>query len=220
MKTTSIENNKLENSNLVGETAALPGETETGILTGENGGGEGFTRIARIDTNSVAATSNGETRDVDKAMAARRRMMAELTGLRRRLAENSVRLAELERSGDINDAAVLGEIGRLQVLAGLLPGRIAAREVEDENSEEDLTAAVNQFIREHLNPRVRRLIERTRAVVEGELAPHFRDRAALRVRKVESLAWSVTAHPVRGAMEHAEGALKSWAMTEQAESTV
>src|SRR5690348_7566625 len=80
---------------------------------------------------------------VEAAMAGRRRVQAELRGLRELLASNSARLAELETTGDIKDAGVITEIGRLQVLAGLLPRRIAARDAEDAKAEEALTQAVN-----------------------------------------------------------------------------
>jgi tRNA(Ile2) C34 agmatinyltransferase TiaS len=119
-------------------------------------------------------------------------------------------------------------LSRLQVFAELLPRRIAVKEVDDVKAEETLTQATNQFIHEHLGPRVRRLAARTRVIVESELASHYRERAALivavaqsqRVQSIERLAWTATVRPERGAIAHAEGALKSWAAVDEFEKTL
>jgi hypothetical protein len=91
-----------------------------------------------------------------------------------------------------------------------------------------LTQATNEFVHKHLGPRVRKLAAQTREKVETELTPHFQDRAALtraiaesqRVRSIEALAWTATSHPARGAIAHAEGALKSWAAADEFEKTL
>jgi len=159
------------------------------------------------------------TQLLESAIATRRKSQTELSDLAKLLANKSVRQAALETAGDLHNPSVLAEIGRLQIFTALLPRRIAAQEENDVNAEKTLTHATNQFIQEHLAPRIQRLSARTRAIAESELSPHFRDAAALkvavtrseRVRYVESLAWSVSLTPVRGALEHAQGALKAWA---------
>jgi hypothetical protein len=65
-------------------------------------------------------------------------------------------------------------------------------------------------------------------MVENELSSHIRDRAALiiavaqseRVRIIERLAWAATIQPERGAIAHAEGALKAWAAVDEFEKTL
>ncbi len=152
------------------------------------------------------------------AIAARRKSQTELSGLGKLLADKSARQAALETTGDLHDAAVLTEIARLQIFTALLPRRIAAKEEADLKAEQSLTDATNQFIREHLGPRVQRLAAQTRAIVEAELSSHYRDPAARiaavckseRLWTVESLAWSVSVAPPRGAVAHAEGAFQSF----------
>ena len=98
---------------------------------------------------------------------------------------------------------MLAEIGRLQIFTGLLPRRIAAKEADDAQAEESLTTATNEFIHQHLGPRVRKLAAQTREEVETELKPHFHDRAALlraiaqsqRVRHIEALSWTASNSP-------------------------
>jgi hypothetical protein len=95
-------------------------------------------------------------------------------------------------------------------------------------AEEDLVWATNEFIQEHLGPRVRNLAARTRVTVESELSGHIRDRTALivavsqseRVRSIERLALAVTWQPERGAIAQAEGALKAWAAVDEFEKAL
>ena len=156
---------------------------------------------------------------LESALAARRRSQTELSDAGKLLADKSARQMALETTGDLHDAAVLAEIGRLQILTGLLPRRIAAKEEEDVNAERSLIQATNQFIQEHLGPQVRRLAARTREIVENELSLHFQDAAARivavsqseRVRSIERLAWTASLDPERGAIAHAEGAIQAWA---------
>ncbi len=173
----------------------------------------------------VTVVKSSPVQQLKAAMAARRRREAEIAALREMLAEKSARQVELETSGDLGEAAVVNEIGKLQVLVGLLPRRIASKEQQDVKAEESLVAATNEFIREHLGPRVRNLEARTRVVVEKELAPHLPEPSALmravagseRVRSIALLDWSVTIKPERGAMAHAEGALKAWEGADEVE---
>ena len=163
---------------------------------------------------------------LESAVATRRKLQSELSGLAKLLADKSARLAALETTGNLHDAAVLAELGRLQIFTGLLPHRIAAKEAADAKAEQALTQATNQFIREHLGPRVRRLADRTRAMVERELSAHFRDAAAPivavskseRVRSLAGLDWSVSVNPPRGSLEHAQGALNAWAAADKFEN--
>jgi hypothetical protein len=156
---------------------------------------------------------------LESALAARRRSQTELSGVGKLLADKSARQLALETTGDLRDAAVLAEIGRLQIFTGLLPRRIAARQEEDAKAEKSLIQATNQFIQEHLGPQVRRLAARTREIVENELSLHFQDAAARiiavsqseRVRSIERLAWAASLDPERGAIAHAEGAIRAWA---------
>ena len=145
---------------------------------------------------------------LESAVATRRKSQTELSDLGKLLADKSARQAALETTGDLHDAAVLTEIGRLQLFTALLPRRIAAKEEADLKAEQTLTEATNQFIREHLGPRIQQLAAQTRAIVESELSSHYRDPAARivavakseRVRTVESLAWSASVAPPRGAL--------------------
>jgi hypothetical protein len=156
---------------------------------------------------------------LESALAARRRSQTELSGVGKLLADKSARQLALETTGDLHDATVLTEIGRLQIFTGLLPRRIAAKEEEDVNAERSLIQATNQFIQEHLGPQVRRLAARTREMVEHELSSHFQDAAARiiavsqseRVRSIERLAWAASLDPEHGAIAHAEGAIRAWA---------
>lgn len=165
---------------------------------------------------------------LETAIAARRKSQTELSDLGQLLTETSTRQAALEKTGDLHNAAVITEIGRLQILTQLLPRRIAAKEEADAKAEETLTQAANQFIREHLGPRVRHLAARTRAIVEAELSSHLPEPSALivavaqseRVRKIESLDWAATLQPMRGATSHAESALKSWLAADDFENTL
>jgi hypothetical protein len=165
---------------------------------------------------------------LESAIAARRKSQTELSDFGKLLADKSAHQAALETTGNLHNAAVLAEIGHLQIFTALLPRRIAAKEGDDAKAEKTLIDATNQFIREHLGPRVRRLAARTRATVETELSPHFPDAAALivavagseRVRSVAGFDWSASVAPVHGAIPHAEGALKSWAAADKFEKTL
>jgi hypothetical protein len=174
---------------------------------------------------------NGKTspvQELESAIAARRKSQSELTDHRKLLADKSARQLALEKTGDLDNLAVITEIASLQVFTCLLPRRIAVKEEADAQAEQTLTEAVNQFIHQHLGPRVRRLAARTRANVERELASHLRDPAALilgvsqsdRVRRIESLALPATLHPPRGAIAHAETALKAWSSADEIEKTM
>jgi hypothetical protein len=155
---------------------------------------------------------------LESAITARRRSQTELSNLEKCLAEKSARQAALETTGNLKDAAVLAEIGTLQILTSLLPRRIAAKKQDDMDAEKALTHATNQFIREHLGPRIRHLAARTRTIVEAELSSHFRDPAALiqavagseRIHHIASMNYSVSLTPARGALDHAQSALKAW----------
>jgi hypothetical protein len=167
-------------------------------------------------------------RPLESVIAARRKSQAELFELGKLLANKAARRVALETTGDLNDPAVITEIGHLQVFAELLPRRIAVKEEDDVKAEESLTQAANQFIQEHLGPRVRRLAARTRVIVESELSSHYREPSALiiavsqsqRVQDIERLAWTATLHPERGAVAHAEGALTAWAAVDEFEKTL
>jgi hypothetical protein len=163
---------------------------------------------------------------LESAIAARRKSQTELSDLGKLLADKSAQQAALETTADLHDASVLAEIGRLQIFTGVLPRRITAKGEDDTRAEKTLTDATNQFIREHLSPRVRQLAVRTRAAVEAQLSPHFPDAAALivavagseRVRSVAGLDWSASINPVHGVIAHAEGALKAWAAADKFEN--
>lgn len=167
---------------------------------------------------SVKGKTTSPVQLLKSAVAKRQKSRTELSELRKLLAEKSTQRSVLETTGNLNDKAVITELGQLQVLVELLPRRIAAKEEDDVKAEKTLTEATNEFIQEHLGPRVRQLAERTREIVRSELSSHFRDPAALtiavakseRVRSIERLSWTATLHPERGAIEHAEGALKAW----------
>lgn len=159
------------------------------------------------------------------AIAQRRKSQAEVGELRTMLAEKAEGRRDLETGGDLNDAKVISEIGKLQVLVELLPRRIAFKEEEDAKAEKDLVEATNEFIREHLGPRVRQLATRTRVIVENEMSSHVRGASALmvavakseRVRTIERMDCAVSLEPERGAIFHAEGALKAWTEVDEFE---
>jgi hypothetical protein len=165
---------------------------------------------------------------VKSMMVKWRKSGAEVAELRGMLAEKTARRAELETTGNLNDSAVTNELCKLQVLVDLLPRRIAFKEDESARVEENLVSVTNEFIREHLGPRVRELMVRTRVVVEKDLATHIHDGPALigevagseRVREVQRLDWSMSLQPERGAMAHAEGAIKAWVAAGKFEKTL
>jgi hypothetical protein len=179
-------------------------------------GNKGAAELAKTTHNSKKSSP---VEVLESAVAARRRSQTELSDVGKLLADKSARQLALETTGDLHDAAVLAEIGRLQIFTGLLPRRIAVKQEEDVKAERSLIQATNQFIQEHLGPRVRRLAARTREMVEDELSSHFQDAAARiiavsqseRVRSIERLAWAASVDPERGAIAHAEGAIKAWA---------
>ncbi len=164
---------------------------------------------------------------MESAIATRRRSQTELSDLGKSLPDKSARLAALEQTGNLHDAAVITEIGHLQIFTELLPHRIAARKEEDAKAETRLTEATNQYIREHLGPRVRRLAAHTRALVKRELSSHFADPTALliaveqseRVRTIESLTWAASVQPPHGVLAHAQGALTAWSSVNKFETT-
>ena len=163
---------------------------------------------------------------LESAIAAWRSSQTELSDLDKLLAEKSARQATLETTGDLSDPAVLAEVGALQILTNLLPRRITAKKQAEIDAENAVIHTTNQFIREHLAPRVRDLAARTRTTVEAELSPHFRDPAALiravagseRVQRTGALLWPTTITPSRGTMEHAQGALKAWSDVDKFEN--
>jgi hypothetical protein len=165
---------------------------------------------------------------VKSMMVKWRKSGAEVAELRGMLEEKTARRAELETTGNLNDSAVTNELCKLLVVVELLPRRIAFKEDESARVEENLVAVTNDFIREHLGPRVRELAARTRVIVEKELSPHILDRSALmravvgseRVRDIERLSWSASVKPDCGTMAHAEGALKSWVAAGEFEKTL
>lgn len=165
---------------------------------------------------------------LQSAIAIRRKSQTELSDLNKWLADKTARQTALEKTGNLHDRAVIAEIGTLQIFTGLLPRRIAAKEADDAQAEESLTNATNDFIHQHLGPRVRKLAAQTREQVETELSPHFQDRAALlraiaqsqQVRTIDASAWTATSQPKDGAIAHAEGALKAWAAADEFEKTL
>jgi len=226
-----------------GGGASVPASRHgNGLLTSSTAGGASENAVRRTASQpsrimraatSVSLTPSGERAgvrgrsDVQLAIHARRKSQTELSDLGKLLADKSARQTALEATGDLHDSAVIAEIGRLQIFTRVLPHRIAAKEAADAKAEESLTNATNEFIHQHLGPRVRKLAAQTREKVEAELTPHFQDRAALtraiaesqRVRSIEALAWTSTSQPARGAIAHAEGALKSWAAADEFEKT-
>jgi hypothetical protein len=165
---------------------------------------------------------------LESIIAARRKSQAEMSELGRLLADKTARRVTLETTGNLDDVSVITELGQLQVFVELLPRRVAAKEEDDVKAEKTLTQATNEFICLHLGPRVRQLATRTRAIVKTELSSHFRDPSDLiravaqsqRVRSIEALDWSVTFQPARGAIAHAEGALKAWVAVDDFEKTL
>jgi hypothetical protein len=180
--------------------------------------------ISRPDSSAEHSPADS----VESAIATWRNFQTELSDLRKSLADASARLATLETTGNLHDAAVMTEIGHLQIFTALLPRRIAAREEDNAKANTSVIEATNQFIREHLGPRVRRLAAETREIVKRELSPHFRDSSGLslavdrseRVRSIENQAWATTDNPTRGALEHAQGALKCWSSVNEFETTL
>jgi hypothetical protein len=157
------------------------------------------------------------------AIAIRRKSQTDLSDLNNLLADKSTRQNALEKTGNLHDKTVIAEIGTLQIFTRILPQRIAAKEADDATVEQTLIKATNDFIHQHLGPRIRKLAAQTREQAETELSPHFQDRAALlraiaqsqQVRTIDVLAWTATSQPAHGAIAHAEGALKAWAAADE-----
>jgi len=208
------------------ETTAL--NLDASVLQGDGQGlseGGGYCGGMKKKIRKVNGAKISPVQRLRAVMAARRRATAEVAELRAMLAEKTARRVELETSGDLGAGVVIGEIGKLQVLVELLPRRIAFKEQEEVKAEENLVAATNDFIREHLGPRVRCLEERTRVIVQKELSAHIRDQGALvravagaeRVRELARLSCASSVQPQWGAMAHAETALKAWAGADEVE---
>ena len=184
-------------------------------------------RRSMLDVRCSRVPAEGPVQVLESALATRRKSLTELSALRKWLADKSADMAALEKTGNLNDPEVLTELVQLQIVTGLLPRRIAVKEACDANAEQALTHATNIFIRQHLGPRVRHLTDRTRALVERELSLHCPDPTALlvavhkseKLRYIESLSGTVTEHPQRGALEHAQSAIQSWTAVDKFEAT-
>lgn len=99
----------------------------------------------------------------------------QLTALNTRLTDTQAQLADISLTADLESDKVLNRAGRLQILLGLLPGRIAAAEPQVVQAEAELLAACHAFISQVASPRLREVILATRAKVEAELQRHFAD---------------------------------------------
>ena len=192
------------------------------------GGRKGYYETTSMKKALKREMADSPIQRLESAIAKRRRIRAEICELRRRLTETSARREALAISGELDDPAVLTELGQLLVLVEVLPRRIAFREENEAKEEEALAQATNAFIGKELGPRVRRLRERTRTVVQAELSAHIHDPAMLmravaeseRVRRLSQLERSVTLQPAHGAIAHAEGVVKAWADADEVEKAL
>jgi hypothetical protein len=179
-------------------------------------------------SSKVNGAKTSPTQGLNSAMAMRRRSQEEISELRKMLAEKSARRVALETAGDINNAAVISELGRLQVFVEMLPRRIAFKEEEYAKANENLLQVTNEFINGHLGPCIGQVAARMRTIVEKELSTHFGDQVELkkavmrsdRVRRIEGMHWFATSHPMHGPVEHAERTLKAWADVDEFERTL
>ncbi len=87
--------------------------------------------------------------------------------------------AQQESTVDLADKTGLLEIGRLQVLTGLFPARIKARETELAAAEPVLLRAAHEFVQQDLAPRARKLLASTRERARAALQPHISRKAEL-----------------------------------------
>jgi hypothetical protein len=108
----------------------------------------------------------------------------EIAALNDRLTAESQRRAALESDGDLNDRAVLTQVGELQVLCLLLTNRISAREAARPALLEALQKVCEAAVTKNLGPRVRALRRRVEESVMGQLRPHYADEDEL-VRAVQ-----------------------------------
>jgi hypothetical protein len=140
------------------------------------------------------------------------KLQAELAELRTYSETTIAWRASQERTCDLSDKAALAEIGRLQVLTGLLPGRIAAREEALIQAEADLLLAAHSFIRETLGPQARQLLSHTREKIKPSLQPLYSDADELEkaiektdtVQQADQLlsAVRIDMNPIEGTVEY------------------
>ena len=145
---------------------------------------------------------------------------AEIAALGQLANDSSMRRNSLECSCDLVDEKALAEITRLQVIEALMPRRIANREEALTKLESDLLNAAHGFIREHLGPRCRTLINRAKDKARAEFRSHFTDKAELEqvleksalVVELENLSYraKVREQPPGQLVAYAQQLLRTW----------
>jgi hypothetical protein len=131
----------------------------------------------------------------------------QFASLNTRLTDTQAQLADISLNGDLESDKVLNRAGRLQILIGLLPGRIAASEPLVVQAEAELLTACHEFISQVAGPRLREVVAATKAKVKGELQKHFGDPIRLeqavdsssQVREISDLNFTLTIRQVESA---------------------
>ena len=146
------------------------------------------------------------------------KLQNELAELRTLTESTSAWRAQQERTCDLSDKAALAEIGRLQVLTGLLPGRIAAREEALVQAEADLLLSAHSFIQATLGPQARQLLANVKEKIKSSLQALFSDEGELRnaiektdtVQQVDQLVASIRVdmNPIGGTASYVQRLLE------------
>ena len=163
---------------------------------------------------------NTESDDIKSALAKRTALVLEIQDLGRRRREIADKVANLELTCDLDDAAALGKITGLCATAEFLPRRIENREQALENFDDELLKTCHDFIMQTLGPRLRNLEARAIAKVKAKLKPNFSDDTDLDaaiaksslVKELEDIqaGTQIQHNPAGKVIVYAHVLLKSW----------
>ena len=119
------------------------------------------------------------TQPLKKAIESIERTDGELLKLQHKLELSAAYRRERERVCDIESKSDLVEIGRLQILTGLLPTRVEAAAEAASAAQQECLEVAGCFIRETLSPELRNLLGRAQEKARDTLRPHFAQADAL-----------------------------------------
>jgi hypothetical protein len=142
--------------------------------------------------------------------------------------QHSARLDVLLLNGDLNDAAVLSEIGKLNIFVSVYPRRSVLQQEAIVAADTAARAVVEEFKAKVMIPRARALRDRVQKKVESDLRPHYRDKDALAhavssshsMREVELLAPALGTYASDSIQIKARNLLTNWDRIEALENTL
>ncbi len=163
--------------------------------------------------------SNPIIESIQANLAHRIDMLNEIAELTDLIASTGSQLKQLEETGDITAKPVIAQIAELQILAALLPRRLAAREQAFNDFDGKLLQEVNECIPRVISPRNRQLSERTTAKLKISLGSIYADPVALdaAIRRSDPMTTLMGTCPsitspelVGGIVRYAQRVLDAW----------